>query len=98
MSEKVTEGYIHTFDVITAKTQLQNLYEQVRRDFPNAAFVLCPLGTKLQSLAAFGFAFLNKPVAVTYVSSLSYFTEDYSQGVDEEYTELSLEKLLGVKN
>ena len=90
----VIEKVLHTSDALVAKSQLQEVYDEYSRRGSDVSFVLCPLGTKLQSLAAFGFAYENDDVAVAYVSSLIYFTEDYSRGYQEHYTELSLNELI----
>jgi hypothetical protein len=93
-SDRVVVDYIHTSNVAAAKRKLQSLYDQVVREYPGSAFVLCPLGTKLQSLACFAFAYQNKAASVVYVSSLNYFTEDYSRGYDENYAEVKMDQLL----
>lgn len=93
-ANKVREGSLHTFEVVKAKSQLKKLYEEVTAEAPENSFILCPLGTKLQSLAAFAFAYENEAVAVAYVSSLSYYTEEYSRGFQPDFTELSLSDLL----
>lgn len=93
-ASKVTKCSLHTSDVLTAKSQLQMVYEKVITEAPENSFILCPLGTKLQSLAAFGFAYLNEAVAVAYVSSLTYYTEEYSRGYQREYTQVSLSDLV----
>ena len=49
---------------------------------------------KLQSLAAFAVATHYEGVSVVYVSSLSYFSENYSTGYQAEFTEISLQDLL----
>lgn len=91
---EVSEGTLHTYDVLAAKSQLESIYNDVSASEPDSSFILCPLGTKLQSLAAFAFAYNNDSVAVAYVSSLSYYTENYSRGYQPEYTEISLADLL----
>ena len=91
---KVTKRSLHTSDVLTAKSQLQMVYEEVITESPENSFILCPLGTKLQSLAAFGFAYLNEAVAVACVSSLAYYTEEYSRGYQTEYTQVALSDLV----
>lgn len=85
---------LHTHDVIVAKSQLQAIYEEVTSERPENSFILCPLGTKLQSLAAFSIAYKNQDVAVSYVSSLSYFTDDYSRGHEPDFIEVSLSGLI----
>lgn len=47
---------------------------------------------KLRSLAAFAVA--TQEVSVTYVSSLSYFSENYYTGYHAEFIETSLQDLL----
>lgn len=92
--DSVKLDYIHTSDAIAAKRKLQHLYREEVKSHPDHAFILCPLGTKLQSLACFAFAYQNPSVVVTYVSSLKYFTEHYSRGYDETHIEVTLEELL----
>lgn len=91
---EVSEGTLHTYDVLAAKSQLESIYNDVSASEPDSSFILCPLGTKLQSLAAFAFAYNHEAVAVAYVSSLSYYTENYSRGYEPEYTEISLADLI----
>ena len=57
--------------------------------------VVCPLGTKLQCVAAFAFAYRHREVAVACVSSLMYYTGEYSRGFVREYVEVSLRALVG---
>lgn len=85
---------LHTSDVLVAKNQLQRLYQECTSGGREISFVLCPLGTKLQSLAAFAFATQNKDVSVLYVSSLRYFSENYSTGYHSEFTQVALNDLL----
>lgn len=86
-------GEVHTFDVQLAIEQLTDVFRQAKTYGPNMSFVLCPLGTKLQSLACFGLAYNNPEITIANVSSLIYYSEDYSSGVDRCYTELSLQNV-----
>jgi hypothetical protein len=81
---------LHTYDVIAAKRQLVDIYAKVA---PQSSLVVCPLGTKLQSLAVFGFAYQRPEVSVIYVSSLSYFVEEYSRGYQPDFSEFSLSEV-----
>ena len=85
---------LHTFDVVTAHDQLLQVYEELRRQYENIEVTICPLGTKPQSLAAFAFAYHHHRVSVAYVSSLMYYTGDYSKGFNRDYVEVSLQSLL----
>jgi hypothetical protein len=84
---------LHTHDVIAAKRQLVEVYARVSAEAPSSSLVVCPLGTKLQSLAVFGFAYQRPEVSVIYVSSLSYFVEGYSRGYQPEFSEFSLSEV-----
>ena len=88
-------GRLHTFDMAVAHGQLVRLYERLVQEDRNTEVTLCPLGTKPQSIAAFAFAYCHREVAIAYVSSLMYYTGDYSRGYDRAYLEVSLESLLG---
>lgn len=90
----VEELALHTYDVAIAMSQLQVAYDQSTRSMTDASFILCPLGTKLQSLAALGFAHQNRDVTVAYVSSIAYFTEEYSRGWREDCIDIPLSSLL----
>ena len=85
---------LHTYDIPVARMQLQRLYECLRQQDPNVEVTLCPLGTKPQSVAAFAFAYSHREVAIAYVSSLMYYTGDYSRGYDPKYVETSLQGLI----
>ena len=50
---------------------------------------------KLRSLAAFAVATHYEEVSVVYVSSLSYFSENYYTGYQAEFTGIPLQDLLG---
>jgi hypothetical protein len=89
----VKQAPLHTYDALMAKHQLNEVYLQSDVDAGDS-FVICPLGTKIQSLAAFAFAFENHAVAVAYVSSVRYFTEDYSRGWKDNYYEVDLGSLI----
>lgn len=88
------ERRLHTSDVDVALQEIQAAYDGCKRVLPHLSFVLCPLGTKPQSLAAFAFSRRHRDVAVVYVSSLEYYTENYSRGWDPEYMEVALGPLL----
>ena len=88
-----SEGKLHTHDVRVARDQLQTLYGQLLAQDPQLSFVVCPLGTKLQSLAVFSLAVKNNQIAVIYVSSLNYYSEAYSRGYDPEFVEIPLAEL-----
>ena len=94
LGSRGTVGRLHTHDMVAAKTQLQELYEELRRQDPNVEVTLCPLGTKPQSVAAFAFAYSHREVAIAYVSSLMYYTGDYSRGHDPDYVQTSLQALV----
>ena len=85
---------LHTFDVVTAHNQLLQVYEDLWRQYENVEITICPLGTKPQSLAAFALAYQHRRVSVAYVSSLIYYTGDYSKGFRRDYVEVSLQSLL----
>jgi hypothetical protein len=90
----VEEVPLHTFDSLIAKRQLQAAYDKVCAGSTQASFVVCPLGTKPQSLAAFAFAYQNQNVSVANVSSLNYFTETYSRGIRDSIN-IDLGQLIG---
>jgi hypothetical protein len=90
---EVRQVSLHTHDAVVAKEQLSGVYFTSGGETEDS-FVLCPLGTKIQSLAAFAFAFENDAVAVAYVSSVRYFTEDYSRGWKKTYYEVDLGSLI----
>ena len=81
---------LHTFDVQVAISQLKEVHDRSRAASRDSSFVLCPLGTKLQSLACFGLAYCNPEITVATVSSLTYYSGEYSWGIDPEYTEIAL--------
>lgn len=81
---------LHTFDVQLAIGQLKAVYCEAKRSSQDSSFVLCPLGTKLQSLACFGLAYCKPDIAVVTVSSLIYYSGEYSWGIDPAYTEIAL--------
>ena len=85
---------LHTFDPIIAHNQLLQLYEDLLRQYGKVEITICPLGTKPQSLAAFAFAYQHPRVSVAYVSSLIYYTSDYSKGFNRNHVEVSLQSLL----
>ena len=85
---------LHTFDVVVAHDQLLKVYEELLRQHENVEVTICPLGTKPQSLAVFAFAYHHPKVSVAYVSSLMYYTGNYSRGFNKDYVEVSLQSLL----
>ena len=89
------QGRLHTFDIGVAHRQLLALYARLKEEDEDVEITLCPLGTKPQSVAAFAFAYRHPEVAVAYVSSLMYYTGDYSRGFDPEYVQVALESLIG---
>ena len=86
---------LHTFDPAAARDQLFRLYRRLREEDREVDVTVCPLGTKPQSLAAFGLAYRHREVAVAYVSSLMYYTGDYSRGFEEDFMEVALKSLIG---
>lgn len=85
---------LHTFNVQLAIAQLKEVYNKAKMSNRDSSFVLCPLGTKLQSLACFGLAYCNPDIAVVTVSSLTYYSGEYSWGIDPEYTEIALRDIV----
>ena len=85
---------LHTHDVKMAVSQLKAMYDDARESERDAAVILCPLGTKLQSLACFALSYHYRDVTVANVSSLRYYSKDYSKGVDPAYVEIGLRELL----
>ena len=81
---------LHTFDVQVAISQLKELHSNSKAASGEGSFVLCPLGTKLQSLACFGLAYCNPEITIATVSSLTYYSREYSWGIDPTYTEIAL--------
>ena len=90
----ISEATLNTYDVIQARDQLQKIYDENKDNSDDPSFIICPLGSKLQSLATFAFAYRNQSVAVTYVSSLAYYTDAYSRGFCPKYKEVELSALL----
>jgi hypothetical protein len=91
----VTEIPLHTLDVMSAKAQLNAIYLETKTRDPGVGFIVCPLGTKPQSLAAFALAYEHKDVALAYVSSRSYYTTEYTRGWRDDFLEIPLTDLLG---
>lgn len=95
---KTVEGIqvekLHTYDVKEAVSQLKIIYENSKISSHDNSFIVCPLGTKLQSLACFVLANCNPEVTVANVDSLTYYSETYSKGVNPSYIELSLQEIL----
>ena len=85
---------LHTFDIRKAHAQLIEIYEELRGRKGTVEMTLCPLGTKPQSVAAFALAYTHPEVAIACVSSLMYYTGDYSRGYQPEYVEISLQGLV----
>ena len=90
----ISEATLNTYDVIQARDQLQKIYDENKDNSDDTSFIICPLGSTLQSLATFAFAYRNQSVAVTYVSSLAYYTDAYSRGFCPKYKEVELSALL----
>ena len=90
----VREMPLPTLDVMSAKAQLETVYAEAKRNDPGVGFILCPLGTKPQSLAAFALAYEHKDIALAYVSSRSYYSAEYSHGWRDDFMEISLSELL----
>ena len=91
---EITKGALDTLDVQLAMDHLQTIHDNCLKETTDVSIVLCPLGTKPQSLAAFAFAMRNQEVAVVQVTSQTYYTGDYSRGFRDDYLELSLKQLL----
>ena len=94
LGDRYEQGRLHTFDIRIAHQQLLALYTRLKKEDEDVEITLCPLGTKPQSVAAFAFAYKHPEVAVAYVSSLMYYTGDYSRGVDPEFVQVTLESLI----
>ena len=88
-------GRLHTFDVGVAYGELEGLYRRLVDEDPGVEIAVCPLGTKPQTVAAFALGYNHLDVGVAYVSSLMYYTGDYSRGFVREYVEVSLDALVG---
>ena len=95
LGSRAEEGRLNTFDMEVAHGQLVELYKRLRAEDERAGITLCPLGTKPQSVAAFALAYRHRDITVAHVSSLMYYTGDYSRGFERDYVEVSLGKLLG---
>lgn len=85
---------LHTYDVKIAIKQLVNINQKLDETSSDMSLVLCPLGTKLQSLACFALAYCKPQITLVTVSSRTYFSKDYSTGWDPNYTELLLQEIL----
>ena len=92
--EGIQFGELHTFDVQLAISQLKEVHNSSKMASRDSSFVLCPLGTKLQSLACFGLAYCNPDITVATVSSLTYYSGEYSWGIDPAYTEVELRDIV----
>lgn len=92
--EGIQTERLHTYDVRAAVLQLKQIYEDVKFSSRDATFVLCPLGTKLQSLACFALGYCYPDVTVVNVSSLTYYSKDYSTGADPVSSDFSLDEVL----
>ena len=85
----VIEDRIHTSDLEAIFTKLERLYLEYSKKAQvedNTNVLVCPLGTKPQSLATYLFAKKYPQVPIIYVSSAYYFTEKYSRGIGETIT------------
>lgn len=90
--QDVQERALHTLDPFVAVEQLEEVYNDVSgRD---VSVVLCPLGTKPQSLASFVFAEGHPDVAVLCISSVRYLPHEYSRGFCRDIQEFDLAALL----
>lgn len=94
VSERGRVEGLHTFDIPKAYGQLTRIYEELRGRRGTVEMTVCPLGTKPQSVAAFALAYRRPEVAIACVSSLMYYTGDYSRGYQAEYVEISLQELV----
>ncbi len=93
---------IHTSDLESIFCKLESLYlryfkKEVTSN--NVDILVCPLGTKPQSLGTYMFAKKYSDVPIIYVSSAYYFTEKYSKGIGETitYDVSALSKKLGIE-
>lgn len=85
----IIEDRIHTSDLEAIFTKLERLYLQCFEKIEaqeKTNILVCPLGTKPQSLATYLFAKKYSHVPIIYVSSAYYFTEKYSRGIGETIT------------
>lgn len=87
-------GRLNTFDVGLACAELERLYSDLIGKDAGVEIVVCPLGTKLQCVAAFALAYRHREIGIACVSSLMYYTGDYSRGFVREYVEVSLRALV----
>ena len=93
-SDGIEERSLHTYDVGEAVSTLQRVWVESIESERDSSLILCPLGTKLQSLACFAVSFCNPEIGVVNVSSLVYYTGDYSRGVEPSYSEYPLQEIL----
>lgn len=93
-SDGIEERSLHTYDVGEAVSTLRSVWVESIESERDSSLILCPLGTKLQSLACFAISFCNPEIGVINVSSLVYYTGNYSRGVEPTYSEYSLQQIL----
>ena len=87
-------GRLNTFDVGVAYRELESLCNGLMERDADMEIIVCPLGTKLQCVAAFALAYRHREIGVACVSSLMYYTGDYSRGFVRDYVEVSLGALV----
>jgi len=97
----IIEERIHTSDLESIFNKLESLYLQYFKKegaVEDFNMLLCPLGTKPQSLGTYLFAKKYSHVPIIYVSSAYYFTDKYSRGISETitYDVSALSKKLGI--
>lgn len=85
---------LHTSDALLARDQLQHEVESIRAENPAAGIVVCPLGTKLQTLSLFAVARRSEGLGVAYVSSRQYFTGQYSSRYVPRHLDFTAKALL----
>lgn len=88
------ERRCHTHDVMAALGAITEAFDKMRREFPESSLILCPLGTKLQSIAAFAYSYCHRAVSVVYVPSSRYFVGEYSRGWEREPVVVDLNHLV----
>jgi len=85
----VIEERIHTSDLESIFSKLESIHSRyVKKEgtLEDVNILICPLGTKPQSLGTYLFAKKYPNVPIIYVSSAYYFTEKYSKGIGETIT------------
>ncbi len=100
-SSEILEERIHTSDLESIFKKLESLYLRYFKkgeNLENINILVCPLGTKPQSLGTYLFAKKYSHIPIIYVFSAHYFTEKYSKGIGDTITyDLSaLSQKLGV--